>query len=450
MKEHRRKNSQNGATLIVALMICAMGALGVTAWVSVLYARNGQVDQVEAAIARRIRAENGRAAAREYFYRNVVTKDSGAAYTEALPDGWGGFTIAAWGVGAPMASVDPSVINHFSPVSYSTFTQDHSITINNGIADLSHTFRVRSRSPLLGGDLFTLHSPTLTPTETNTVSGNINVFGRAVIWTGEPTGNVNDLDAERYISPDVGSATMLLDDTSGSVNLPDNYPLTATTTNEFGGIAYAGELNVVDPGVGNEENSLFVNLGTPVVVDGSVTLTPTNGVSCNGDGRVYIDLDEPALGFVEVRNAFRLYLYGQTTAVEAAAAAGMNPVHIVLVRSDVAQRDLFSLRMFDRNSRPLNIGIKKLVGGAELWFYNYDSDSDPLWRLMLTLENTPARLINMYGGTVTIQGGIRTDRSVRHTGWYTTPGAIDLVTETAPGAMEILDARTAWVESYWQ
>ena len=99
-----RRRRESGSVLIVALLICAMGAIGITAWVSVLDARNGQVNQVETAMARRIIAENGRAAAREYCYRNVVTKLSGAAYSESLPDGWGSFSIAAWGPAAPMAS----------------------------------------------------------------------------------------------------------------------------------------------------------------------------------------------------------------------------------------------------------------------------------------------------------------------------------------------------------
>lgn len=102
------RNSESGGILIIALLVSAMGAIGITAWVSVLNARSGQVNSIESAMTRRVIAENGRAAAKEYFYRNVVTKSSGAAYSEALPDGWGAFSIEAWGAGAPMSSTAAS------------------------------------------------------------------------------------------------------------------------------------------------------------------------------------------------------------------------------------------------------------------------------------------------------------------------------------------------------
>ncbi|MFV1993872.1 MAG: hypothetical protein ACC661_00435 [Verrucomicrobiales bacterium] len=443
------ESAQKGSILIAAILICAMGTIGITAWISVITTRSQQVEQIGASVIRRLRAENGRVAAREYFYRNVVTKSSGSAYSESLPDGWGGFSVEAW-TGAPMDSTAQGVYNHFSPVPYFTYSKEFTVSISDGVSNLGHTFRVRSRNPMLGGDLFSMHTPTLSPGATNTLSGNINVHGRALIWTGEPGSNLAGLDADRYVSRNVANPTLVLNDTSGSANLPDNYPMTPMTNAEFGGVTYGGELNVVDGGIGNEENSLAVKMGTPVVVDGSVELAWTNGVSSNGTGRVYIDLDDPNLGPVLVQDVYRIYLYGQTTAAEAAGAAVLDPVAILLVRSNLAQRDLFSLRMFDGNSRRLHIGVKKTVGGAEVWGFVYDADLNPTWRMMLTLENSSLRLINLYQGSVTIEGGIRTDRSIRHTGWSGGAGSIEITQETDPGNLETLETRNAWLEGYWE
>ena len=451
MKRSRKHTSESGSVIIVALMICAMGALGITAWVSVLDARNGQVNSIEAAIARRISAENGRAAAKEYFYRNVVTKSSGAAYTENLPGGWGSFTVAAWGTEAPMSSSVSSAYNQFGPVPYLSYTKNFTVTISDGVSDLTNQFQVRSRSPMLGGDLFTLHSPTLTPAATNTVSGPFNVLGRAVIWTGEPSVNVDDMDAEQYVNPDGAGSTLLLGDPVGGVVMPDNYPLAPATNNEFGGVAYNGSLNVVDGGVGNEANSMLAKMGTPTVVEGSVVLVLTNGVECDGAGRVDIDLDDPNLPNLVIRDAEDIYFAGQTTPAEDAAAAALPPVTIVSVRTTLLQRELLNVRMFDRNFRRLNFGLKKLVGTEPLYCFFYDADTNPTWRMLMTLENTPTVFQNVHEGIVTIQGGLQSDRSLALVnGLDAFPGSINFENETDPGTLEAVASRTAWIESYWQ
>ncbi len=451
MRRIRKNTKESGSVIIVALMICALGALGLTAWVSVLDARNGQVNTIEAAMVRRISAENGRAAAKEYLYRNVVTKSSGAAYSESLSGGWGSFTLAAWGTEPPMSSTAASAFNHFGPTPYSSYTKDFTITISDGVSNLTNLFRVRSRSPMLGGDLFTLHQPTLTPAATNTITGPFNVLGRAVIWSGEPTSNVDDLDAEQYVNPDTAASTLLLGNPGGGAVRPDNYPLAPATNNESGGAAYNGTLNVVDGGAGNEENSMLAKMSSPSVVEGSVVLAPTNGVACDGAGRVDIDLDDPSLPNLEIRDVSEIYFIGQTTPAEDAAAAALPPVTIVSVRTSVAQRELLSVRMFDRNFRRLNLGLKKLVGAQNLVCFFYDADTNPTWRMLLTLENSPTVFQNVYQGVVTIQGGLQSDRSLALVnGLDAFPGSINFENETDPGTLEAIASRTAWIESYRQ
>lgn len=452
MRGSRKDTAESGSVIIVSLMICALGALGITAWVSVLDARNGQVNSIEAAIARRISAENGRAAAKEYFYRNVVTKSSGAAYSETLPGGWGSFTVAAWGTEAPMESISDSDYNQIGPNPYLSYTKDFTVTISDGVSDLTNMMRVRSASPMLMGDLFTLHSPTLTPASTNTISGPFNVLGRAVIWTGEPTVNVDDLDAEQYVNPDVAGPTLLLSAPGGGVVLPDNFPLAPVTNNEFGGTAYGGSLNVVDGGVGNEENSMLAKLSSPTIVEGGVEISPaSNGVSCDGLGLVTVELENPSLPNLEIRDAYRINLVGQATGAAETAAAALPPVTIVSVRTSVLQQELLSVRMFERNFRRLNLGLKKVVGTQDLYCYFYDDDQDPVWRLLMTVENTPTVFQNVHEYYVTILGGLQTDRSITLiNGLDAFPGSINFEIETDPGSLKGIASRTAWIESYWQ
>ena len=96
-------NRKEGTILLVAIIVAGMGAFGIAAWVSLLQSRLGQSEAIEAAAMRRVRMENSRAAAREYVYQNVVTKNSGAQASISLPGGWGGIEADAW-TGNPLAS----------------------------------------------------------------------------------------------------------------------------------------------------------------------------------------------------------------------------------------------------------------------------------------------------------------------------------------------------------
>jgi hypothetical protein len=60
--------------------------------------------------------------------------------------------------------------------------------------------------------------------------------------------------------------------------------------------------------------------------------------------------------------------------------------------------------------------------------------------MLLELENTPVTFATT--GLLTLQGGIRSDRTIAHS-----TGSVRLVAETDPKLLERLATRTAWVES---
>jgi hypothetical protein len=456
MLQSKKIGQVRGTILLVALVVMAMGTLGMTAWVSLLHARMGQVDAIEDAAIRRVTLENSRAVAREHVFKKVVTESSGAAQTISLPGGWGSFTVPAWS-GTSLNANTVGDFNQFSPSTGATYETSHALTLSDGISNLPHSFNVRSHVPMFHGDVFTYHRPTISPSASNRLTGNINVYGRAVLWSDLSSGNpgdYNDLDAQRFVRPDDGVTNFsVADPSSGAAVLPDNYPMVASTNGEVGSAAaYDGRINIVSAGTVNAENSLMAKAeaNSPIYVDGSTYRAWSGGVHCNGSGRVYIELDTASLRSVIVSNVFRIYLYGQSNSVEEATAGAMNPVILVHTRSSPTERALYSIRCFDRNSRKLVMGVKKSYESVETNVYFYDSFDNPTWRMILAAENTRLRTINLWGGAVNFKGGIQTDRSIRHTGWYSYAGAFNIVPEDEPELLIPLMSRNAWLESYAQ
>lgn len=443
-----------GTVLLVALVVVGLGTLGITAWVAMLHARVGQVGAIEDAAIRRVRHENSRALASEYMFMNVVTGGVGSAQAVDLPNSWGSFGAPAW-TGTPfLSNTVGSYNNQFSPAVDSSYESSFDLTLADGVATLPQSFKVRSYLPMLSGDIFTLHRPTLSPSSLVRVRGNIDVYGRAVLWGDlDPAypGDFDDLEAMRFIRPSNGVTDFAITAPgSGGTVMPDNYPMVPSTYGVVGGApAYDGRINVVSPGLSNPGNSLMAKAeaNSPIYINGSNYRSWSGGVHCNGDGRVYIELDTASLRSVIITNVFRIYLYGQSDAVEQAAAGAMNPVIIVHTRTSPSDRGLYSIRCFDANNRKLTMGIKKEYETVETDMFFYDSFDSPTWRMILAAENVSLRLINLWGGAVNFKGGIQTDSDLRHTGWYSYAGVFNIIPEDEPDLLVPFMVRNGWMES---
>ncbi|MEM7145502.1 MAG: hypothetical protein AAF591_10215 [Verrucomicrobiota bacterium] len=446
-----------GTILVVTLVLLGVGALGVTAGVAILHARVGQVGAIEDASVRRVTFENSRAVAREHMYSSVLAGGAGTGQSISLPNSWGGVDMPSW-TGNPMQSMTiGSYNNHFGPRVDGMYESQFAVGVGDGITSIPKSYRVLSNYPILMGDIFTLHRPAITPGDLIRVRGNIDVYGRAVLWAdlnSSYPGDYDDLNAVQYVRPDDGATPYDVDAPGSGANvMPDNYPMLASTYGVVGASpSYDGKLNVVDPGVANPDNSLMLKAqaNSPIYVDGSSYRPWSGGVHCNGNGRVYIELDTASLSSVIVSNVFRIYLYGQSNAVEEAAAGAMNPIMIVHTRNSGAERALYSIRCFDANNRKLVMGVKKNVENVETRMYFYDSFANPTWRTMMFAENTQLRTINLWGGEVNFKGGLHTDSSLRHTGWYSYAGVFNIVPEDEPELFIPLLVRNAWLEGVAQ
>ncbi len=445
----------------MALVICLLGTLGLTAWVSLINARINAVDALDLTMDRRISIQNSKAAAKEKIYRDVVTETTPPTVSPAVlgTGNWFRYEIpapATWAQ-SPLASPTTGLFNQFATSSGTLNTQDLDFVVSDkqGVSAETYTAQIRSRSSPLSGEIFALHTPTLSPGETNLVDGSLNIYGRSLIYTAEPGGNMGTLTSIDYITPPLPTSTLALQspvDPTGPAVFPSNYPFPPRTNNKYSGAeAYGGELNVIRPGVGNEENSLYqvVLSKGPVSVNGNTAHGPDRGVISDGSGTVTIQLDDGALEGAYIENAQWLFLQGQETPTDYANAALLPPLYIVLNQRPTDLNDLRSVFMLGANNRLLILGVKKdPPGGGETGVVFWNSNSNPQWRLMLVVENTTTRLQNAFGGTVTLKGGIRTDRSIIQEN-LGGPGRVDVFAEAVdPLSLAGFDVRNAWIEMY--
>jgi hypothetical protein len=434
-------------------MVLMVGAALTAGWLSVLSAETGYIDQFDNGVQRRIAFNNGSALAQTYLLEYVVTKTSATSKTASLSGGWGSVTIPAT-ASAPLASTTPATgWNHFNSANGEGYTSDLSVSIGDGIETTTRRYEVRSRSPLLGGDLLIAAYPG--PNGEGEIKGPAAVAGRVLYWTpGSGLLSVrNDVQTQSFTmmpnpSP-IPSPTPTLQDTSSQNLLVSNFAFPPLTSGDFEGTpSYDGKLDVVANASGL--NSLAVAAATygSQSVDGSV-VSNSSGVTSDGNGLVTIDLDDPLLLNVVVNgNTNHLILEGQTTAAESTAAGDLGAVSVIVVQADTSTRDLTTVDFTGSNNRRLVFAIKKELayqGGPSDWtVFNFPDAAAGSWRLLTTLENAGS-LWQASGASLTVFGGIQTNRATQlHYG----SDSITFQLEPDPKLLDRLTARDAWVESY--
>jgi hypothetical protein len=439
-----------GSALLLVLLLIAVVGLLTAGWIALVSARGNLVEQNAAAVQRRIALENSRALAQEFLLERVLPSTSGAAFNYDLPDtGWGGISIPSWS-GAPLLSTtQPAGVNHFSPGNGGGYTfvpvtsDGQYVILHDGDANPQRKFQVRSRSPLLAGQLLVSQYPTLDSTASVALSG-LAVGGAAFLWKYPTAANFT---ANSYATPDSVSSISITN-SSGSTVLLNNLALPRLVANPRSGGAdfYHGQFDALDnPTAG--ANSSLANVGASPVNGTLVDADNSDGVTCDGSGNVTVTLDNAALGNVLITSGWpnpgdpaipggvsTLTLVGQSTSSN--ATADDEPAIIVLL--DITSGNLPTIRLTQHNSRRLVLGVKKAgaAGNLALQF----TTTSAVWRLMLEVENSPATLTT--AGIVTLQGGIRSDRSVALSG-----GTVSLTLEPNPLNLSRLATRNAWIES---
>lgn len=447
------QNSPRGTVSVIALIICAVGTLGLLGMVSIMQARVIQVNALDDECLRRVREFNGRQLAKDYAFRRIWTSSSGTAETVEIPNGWGRISVPAWNQVAFTTTQRSSVYNQTGPdpsglpyqmaVNISVFNLRD--TTGNWVTTTSKTVstRIQSRALANTGVLLDARSQDAT----RTVSGNLRVYGNALVWQPSASNNTFSFLANQFsgYSETVSKSGVAVQNLAGSGALtPLNYP-GLTFPNWF---AAAGSplspgsypsLFADDWGPFNS-NAVAVSLTERATALGAITLAGNatynqGGITANGSGAFTINLNSLNLPSMVLTGPVTIAFTGQATAADQIAVENLAPV-VVVISSAATTSITFS----GNNSRPLILAFTSTdVATLPL---SFPSGAD--YRLHVLADRQPLSLTSP--GTVTLRGGITTDDDLT-----VTAGTFDLRAETArPEWFDQLLWRSFWVETYQQ
>lgn len=443
----------------MSLLLLVVGTVGMASMTSLLSNRSRLVMDLEFGVQRRIALRNARAMCQHYLMRGGIANNSAAVNLD-LDDGWGKVAIPASAQNPLGSQQEFSLKSLLSPGWDRGFTEDIIATFYQPIpydttgaeAQTSLRVQLKSRSPLLAGNLLTLHHTLVnSATIDATILGSLQVNGHATLWKDDTfSSSLGDLKVESYDHPNVISAAIY--NIGGNHIPPTNYPFFARSTgNDVVGTSGApvtdGRFNMIqmgtppalppDPDAIYKQNTLhhkMVANSSPTVVDGNFdyTVGAVSGDEQGGQRRVTIDLNNPAVSPVIVNDGvFHVRILGYTN-----SSQGDNePPGFVIIRSS----DLLSVSFENNNYRRLVVGLQSSsLRNVAVNFTNASS-----LRLLMTSELTSTSWNVPVGSAVNVYGGIRTDSTVN-----VTSGLLVLNRETTPDALELMDPREGWVEIY--
>jgi hypothetical protein len=449
----------------MGLVITAMATLGIAAWLSLLSARGAYIEGIEVSANHRVAKMNANAAVEEFLYRNYLTKSSTIGTTITLPDNSATISIPASNLpplgsySLPGGVVTTGMANGYGyhvelPVS-NTIKVDHDNDPSTTPLDSTYTrnYLLKSRAPQLAGDLMVMHKPTITSGVDDDLDGYIRIYGNTVLWAAEWPHTVDsNVRSERYITytPATPTGADKIKDLSGNWVPPTNYALMPTTGGDYGSSnGYSGTLNVVDPGATATWSMKNYVLGNShIALSGDVAFDSGRGAKSDGNGNIDITLGDIHLTNVLISDHVdTINLRGQTDDASFADAGLRGAIMIVYVQTGSSTDELSHLNLYGRNNRRVSLGLKREDYNAdEVHMAFRNANTNPSWRLILTSENMRIREAHTPDGTVTMFGGIRTDRDFR---WDIYGSKIlEIHKETDPKLLERLVPRTAWLESY--
>ncbi|CAN5408157.1 hypothetical protein BH09VER1_BH09VER1_09840 [soil metagenome] len=442
--------------LVFALMVLVVGAVILAGWIHVMAGRVLYTEAGIDAMKRRIVLENSRALASQCILQNVVSGSLTAAVSVTLDNGWGGFTFTATNVVPLTTYGSPAWINVFSPGGSGGYSAEIQGTLSDGsnplgssdiTSDYPWVFKARSRSPMLGFDLYTSQTP---PSSFDIHdAANFNVGGNVVLWSSDSP-NTYLLRASTYQVPSFTSTT--ISDLSGGVLLTSNFAFAPITT----GVSFTGASSTVNPGGSGatylssllykaggpasrspaDPDAVSVYSGTGAMVN-TATNSSVNGVTSNGGGGLTIDLSNESLQ--------KVYIVGSLTSItlQGYVSGGFKTADelpaVLVVYAESGASTLSTITLQNPNNRRLYLGVKKATNGV----VTIQPSTSGTWRLAGTFENTPITF-SVGSGTLLIQGGLRSDQSV-----LVNSGTVSVTRETNPlSLIERYGDRNVWLETY--
>ncbi len=472
--------------MVIALVAIAFITVGFTAWVGLLAQRGRAAEVEEHAARRRVSAFNSRATIREYAFERMITSSGDAngvtfdPFTGStavddngnLKKGWAVTSAAAW-AGYPMESNSRLAgLNGFSPswdypyskvidVTAGTqalgFVAGTSGRLEQSLSNSASYLKayVRSRSPVLGGDLLIIHRSKLTTPVDPVVSGNVTVEGRVMHFLpGMAASAYTALSARFVASP--GVMSLRPKNLAGNDIPPSNLAWTPMTFGRVGGVTdLTGKLNVIDDSNngGNSLRQKLTDSAATIQNGGATAYTDPRGYSNPGSGTATITacigLSNPAdLPSVVIDSGLNeLIIEGQEPTNFSTYALYRPAFAVVYVQDPASARKLQTIRLRKQNHRRMILAIKQKgdVAGTPVNVIVEDTNSTSEWHLVILAENTP--LVFSAGSPVSvikITGGIQTDSPL------TAPGSgqeLNLVLQGDTRGLIKLTPRAAWVET---
>lgn len=467
---HRRREA--GSAILLGLVVVSMATFGLAAWVSLISARSLYLEGAEVAVKARIGELNTRAVTKEALYSTVLTQPNSSGGTLVVSNNVGDVDAT---ITVPNSTVAPLESTSLpGGVARTGFANGYGYHIELPVAtslNIDHDldpvttalprtstrdYFLKSRSPALAGDLFVLHRPTISPTQTNYIRGNVLIYGNTVLWAASsPHWVQNRVKTERFTSytqPNPAGAIKIKDLDNDWVP-PSNFALVPTTGGAVGSNGgYDGTLNVIDPAGASWSVKNKVLSESYIALDGDVDFDSGRGAKSDGSGTIDITLDSIHLTHVVVQGSGidEVNLHGQDNDGDF-TAANLRGAITIIVHETAGSGGNLRLNFHGRNNRRIILAIKKDTGNRRTDYAFMDADTNPSWRMILLSENS-RMFIDEVGsngqpnGTVTIYGGIRTDRYFRWS--QNNSKVLEIRREMDPKLLERLDARTAWVESY--
>lgn len=473
--------------MVVALMITAAATMGFAAWATLVAQRKQAVEQSFGGTVRRLAVENGRQIARQMAYTDFLSKNTAPAVSATNVEA--GTNQIIGGVNSPgrtgfaleSASYPPG-FNRLSPAGlgfaygvitnvtlpYSVVDAHPSLTVMED-SSTTLTAAMKSRSPLLSGDILVVHQPTLAttaPVAAPAITGNLDVIGgRAVYLTPATLANFSSVRASAVTMPTYAvpatNASQTRDPNTNTPILPSNFPslLTSMGSVVAGNLLDASNrLNVIDS-PNNLSNSFKekIKAGSSVTIPTSADFSQSGASYVAATGVLTLDLGNQALPSVILENdVTEIILTGQANSAEESLADIYSSVGLCYIEdSNVSVRSLAKITCQNPgNKRRLIMGIKKIpktgdpqVPGAAVSLSFTHSHMAPVWRLLVVAENTPLAFSAAGGaGTITLQGGLQTDGSIASTSGA--GNSVRLIPEFDPRRLSRLAPRRGWVETY--
>ncbi|MEI6491161.1 MAG: hypothetical protein WCO94_01340 [Verrucomicrobiota bacterium] len=477
-----------GTIMIFSLVIILGGTLVLAGWAQMMATRATYATMTEEGQKRRIALANGRALARQYVL-NQMPSGNIAYFTTNLTNGWGGFQIN--GASNLWTNANISVGNPFNPFCDTTFVITNVGHISNSVETYSWTFLIRSRNPLLAGFPLTVQAPASTNLTWASSNSNKIYWDNLMEFSNAPnipftsgttasgTGSTNSYIgffaspmSTNYTSTDLSpiypTNTFSTNTAVFSPPAITNGTNTNLITRYFNGGAVAASLTstqldtILRYVVPNFITNIFTftNLVTNMFITTNTSITTNTAVLTTGTNwnaqHTKITGYTYTTNYTYVTNTSTVtnhatntyvdcYTNSSATNVTIVGSTNTNALHIIVPSSNT---NLTSITLSGTNNTR-KVYVNHAGGGLILQTATINENY--IWWLGMSVYGSGSHftvLAPTNAKSLTLQGGIRTDRNVdlNQGNIILNPSSSPAISGTNTAPVEIISDRIMWLE----